>query len=310
MELILHHYDDSSFAEKVRLVLGLKGLAWRSVEIPAWAPKPDYTPLTAGYRRTPALQVGADVYCDTRLIVAELERRAPLPALYPGAPEALARAQSEVLTAWGEQQLFRPLALYVTGLHAERFPREFHHDRATLHGKPPPPLARVVAAARHQRAQFEPQLAWLAGLLADGRDFVLGDAPGVADIAIYTGPWFLERIGGPSELLDRWPRLRAWMTRVAALGHGVRSAMPAAAALAVAAAARPVPLPPPAAYDPPEDIAIGETVELTPLDQRSPAAGTLAWIDAERVVLHVTNARCGTVAVHFPRLGYRLSRAR
>ena len=30
-ELILHHYEGSPFSEKVRLVLGLKGLAWRSV---------------------------------------------------------------------------------------------------------------------------------------------------------------------------------------------------------------------------------------------------------------------------------------
>ena len=68
-ELILHHYDVSNFSEKVRLILGLKELSWDSVQIPATAPKPDYTPLTGGYRRTPALQIGADVYCDTRGII-------------------------------------------------------------------------------------------------------------------------------------------------------------------------------------------------------------------------------------------------
>ena len=55
-ELILHHYDFSSYSEKVRLVLGLKGLTWRSVEISPVLPKPDYMPLTGGYRRAPALQ--------------------------------------------------------------------------------------------------------------------------------------------------------------------------------------------------------------------------------------------------------------
>ena len=34
MSLILHHYDFSNFAEKARLMLGFKGLAWRGVEIP------------------------------------------------------------------------------------------------------------------------------------------------------------------------------------------------------------------------------------------------------------------------------------
>ena len=46
-EIILHHYDRSPFAEKVRSVLGLKGAAWRSVQIPRWMPKPDLIPLQA-----------------------------------------------------------------------------------------------------------------------------------------------------------------------------------------------------------------------------------------------------------------------
>ncbi|RZI55153.1 MAG: glutathione S-transferase family protein, partial [Pseudomonas sp.] len=67
-ELILHHYPTSLFAEKARLMLGFKGLSWRSVNIPSIMPKPDLMPLTGGYRKTPVLQVGADIYCDTALI--------------------------------------------------------------------------------------------------------------------------------------------------------------------------------------------------------------------------------------------------
>ena len=33
-DIILHHYEISPYSEKVRLGLGLKGLAWASVEIP------------------------------------------------------------------------------------------------------------------------------------------------------------------------------------------------------------------------------------------------------------------------------------
>ena len=91
-ELILHHYDFSNYSEKVRLVLGLKGLSWRSVEIPPVLPKPDYLPLTGGYRRAPALQIGAEVYCDTVRITEELERRFPQPSLYPGPDVAAQRA--------------------------------------------------------------------------------------------------------------------------------------------------------------------------------------------------------------------------
>ena len=92
-DMILHHYETSPYAEKVRLGLGLKGLAWASVEIPVIMPKPDLTALTGGYRKTPVLQIGADLYCDSQLIMRELERRHPSPSFYPagrGAADALA----------------------------------------------------------------------------------------------------------------------------------------------------------------------------------------------------------------------------
>ena len=76
-DIILHHYETSPYSEKVRLGLGLKGLAWASVEIPIIMPKPDLTALTGGYRKTPVLQIGADIYCDSQLIMRELERRYP-----------------------------------------------------------------------------------------------------------------------------------------------------------------------------------------------------------------------------------------
>ena len=78
---ILHHYDFSPFAEKIRLCLGLKGLAWHSVIAPSVMPKPDLLPLTGGCRHIPVLQVGADVWCDTRCIARELDRRHPAPPL-------------------------------------------------------------------------------------------------------------------------------------------------------------------------------------------------------------------------------------
>ena len=84
-ELILHHYPTSPFAEKARLLLGFKDLAWRSVQIPPVMPKPDLTALTGGYRKTPVLQIGADIYCDTALIARRLEAYQPQPALLPGA---------------------------------------------------------------------------------------------------------------------------------------------------------------------------------------------------------------------------------
>lgn len=90
--IILHHYPRSPFAEKVRLALGLKRLRYGSVIVPSWMPKPDLVPLTGGYRRTPVMQVGADIFCDTAMILRQLERMQPAPSLYPGAAEGMAEA--------------------------------------------------------------------------------------------------------------------------------------------------------------------------------------------------------------------------
>ena len=82
-DLILHHYPTSPFAEKIRMVLGYKQLSWQSVIIPMMMPKPDVVSLTGGYRRTPFLQIGADIYCDTALICDVLEHIQPARTLYP-----------------------------------------------------------------------------------------------------------------------------------------------------------------------------------------------------------------------------------
>src|SRR6266481_10085343 len=93
-QIIFHNYQRSPFSEKLRLVFGLKRLAWASVEIPNMMPKPDLVALTGGYRKTPVLQIGADIYCDTKLILREIERRHPSPSFYPdgdtGTADALA----------------------------------------------------------------------------------------------------------------------------------------------------------------------------------------------------------------------------
>ena len=47
-QLILHHYPNSPFSEKIRLILGFKSLHWTSVHIPAVMPKPDVVALTGG----------------------------------------------------------------------------------------------------------------------------------------------------------------------------------------------------------------------------------------------------------------------
>ena len=73
LDLILHHYDASPFSQKAQKMLGIKQLPWNSVEMPMTAPKPDLEAITGGYRGTPVLQIGSDVFIDTVAIADALD---------------------------------------------------------------------------------------------------------------------------------------------------------------------------------------------------------------------------------------------
>ena len=88
--IILHHYERSPFSEKIRHALRMKNLGWASVSIPTIMPKPLLMPLTGGYRKTPVMQIGADIFCDTAMILRVLEERFPIPGIDLPGHEGLA----------------------------------------------------------------------------------------------------------------------------------------------------------------------------------------------------------------------------
>ena len=304
--MILHNYEFSNYSEKVRLLLSYKDVSWKSVNIPSYGVKPDYTRLTGGYRRAPALQIGADVYCDTRLIAAVLEDLFPSPTIYPGESMEQVKAQCEAIIYWAENSLMRPLALYVTGLHAEEFPMAFHIDRAKLHGKPPPSLNKVRESARTYFPQMKAQLQWIEGLLSGGQKFILSDALSLADLAVYQCPWFLEKITGSLSLLDGFPKVLQWIDRVRAVGQGERSSISAKVALGLASDSFPKDLIHDTTYQISEKIELGSMVEVCPFNEYSSSYGKLVHVDETRIVICNTSVDLGDIFVHFPRLGYRL----
>jgi glutathione S-transferase len=299
-DLILHHHDPSPFAEKVRLALGLKGLAWQSVQIPMVMPKPALTALTGGYRKTPVLQIGADVYCDTRHIARELERRFPGPSLFPGGTEGVALA----LGYWSDTALFQPGAALSMGTN-EQIPAPVLEDRMAFFDFLEDEDLR--APPDHFFSQFAAGLAQLDRMLADGRPWLLGDAAGWADLACFSPVWMCRgNIAGGDELLAPLARLCDWEARVAALGHGERSELDAEAALAIAREAEPSTGPQVAEGAWPR-LAAGSKVQVAPDDYgRDPTSGELLVLDADEIAILREDASLGRVVIHFPRSGYRV----
>ncbi len=299
-DMILHHYPNSPFSEKVRIAFGVKQAAWKSVVIPNMMPKPDLMPLTGGYRRTPVLQDGADVWCDTKLIAQELQRRRPVPTFYP----AKTAGAAEAIAWWAEQQFMRPTALYVSGINADHMPEGLHADRAKLHGLPQPSIEAVRKAAWHNLQLVRPQVKWIADMLADGRPYLLGDTPCIADFATYHVVWFFRgRHIDCREVLNAHPRLLAWRDRMAGIGHGTRVNIEADEALAEARAASPAA---PRPSQPQEgDPLPGQRARVRASDNAKDwIEGEVHFIDADEIALLHENDEVGQVAVHFPRLGY------
>lgn len=312
-DLILHHYPTSPFSEKVRLVLGYKQLAWKSVIIPAILPKPDVVALTGGYRKTPFLQIGNDIYCDSALICDVLEHIQPTPTLYPESHKGVAR----VLAQWADTTLFWAAMAYnlsPKGASAmfEGAPVEaakaFGADRAAMSTG----MTRLRPA--DATAAYKSYLRRLANML-EGQDFLLGSVPCVADFAAYHPLWFTaKRVPVMADILNATPAVLAWMDRMAALGHSKFEKLSAADSIAISAvstgATGPFTHDADTTFQDEHGIALGSEVTIAAeLFGQEPTAGTLVAATRTRFTLQRTDERAGTVRVHFPRIGYVLKAA-
>jgi len=305
-EIILHHYPQSPVSEKVRIALGIKGLDWRSVTIPRLPPKPDLMPLTGGYRLTPVLQAGADIYCDSICIIRELERRFPEPSLFPGGAAGMIWGVSR----WTDGALFRNVIALVFVDAGESMPAEFWADRGTLYFGADFDQDAIRAQLPELLASIRAQFGWMEARAATGRTFMLGDRPGLPDALCYYLLWFIRgRYSKGPEFLSQFPNLCAWEQRVAALGHGNPSELSAIEALEIAQGAEPA-APEKVDPDDPLGLQLGDPVQVLPegMDGVTAVAGRLRFLDAQTVTLDRDDDRVGRVAVHFPRIGYRIQR--
>jgi glutathione S-transferase len=198
--LRLHRIPWSTNVERVEIALRLKGAPFEYVDHdPA-----DRSAIRAlsGQDLVPVVEVDGDVLADSPAILRWIERRWPDPALWPADPAR--RAETDVFIDWFNLVWKGP-------------PNEID----ALVGEPAPDarrIARLEAELAGSLERFE--------ALLDGRDFLLGDALGAADVNAWP---FLRYVRGcapgdeerfhqilAQHLAPAGPRLRAWIERVGA----------------------------------------------------------------------------------------------
>ena len=299
-DIILHHFDLSPFAEKIRLALGIKNLAWRSVQIPLVMPKPDLMALTGGYRKTPVMQIGADIYCDTQRIARELEQRFPEPTLFPAGNEGLALA----LSAWSDKAFFEPGAGLSMGTNAD-LPEPILTDRKAFFNFMD--FETLDESLPHFYGQLESHVALVERQLSDGREYFLGDGPSWIDILAYFPVWMVRaNVANIDALLNKFEALAGWEARMGAIGHGTRTEIEAADAIATARDSESV-SEARVNSDDPLQLEAGCTVEVSPDDYGIvPVSGDLLQLTSDDIAIRRSDPRAGELVVHFPRIGYRI----
>lgn len=302
-ELILHHYERSPYAEKVRLMFGLSNSRWQSVLSPPWPPRPNIDPLSGGYRRIPIAQCGADIYCDSAVIAQFLAERTGCEALAPTslddeAKALMALAEGEAFfSAIGSVSTPRLLATLLLGF-GPRGMVTFIKDRGELMKGG---AARPARGAR-AKAVFAALLEAIDGRLQH-QDWLGGQQPSLVDLAVYHPLWLHSNVS--RRALSAPPAVQSWYGQMALIGHGQREEISPSQAFAAAREAEPAALPASVAELP---VALGTPVSVAPQDYGVvPVTGELVAVSEQRLVIARDTADFGRVHVHFPRRGYAIT---
>lgn len=300
-DMILYHYALSPYSEKIRAMLGYTGMRWESVTVPEMPPRPQLDRLAGGYRRVPVAQIGADIFCDSRTIAAEIARISgkadlALENCDHEVQEFAARADSEFFlacfgTAMGSRlvkKLFKTLSFLDFG--------RFMWDRINMGRKSSLQQMSGKQAKTLTREYLEQMEKMLEG------DFLFGDQPNIADFSAYHGLWFIQDVA-ELNVVKNYPSVIGWMERINAFGHGTRTEISAEQAIDIAAGRQPRPLP----MDNEDEGWMGQFVSISPSDYgKDPVKGVLVTNLAHSWILQRKVNGSSTVHVHFPKQGFTL----
>jgi glutathione S-transferase len=251
---------------------------WFAVEQPNMMPKPDLVPLTGGYRRIPVLQIGADVYCDSQLIVRVLERLHPRPTMYPDGSEGTCHAWN----LWADRQLFLPIVAVVFADIGHLVPAAFMEDRSKM--MPGRDFSEIPRQAPAAREQVRALVATLEAQLGDGRPFLSAPRSASPMRPHTTRSGSCASLPAPPRCSRPFPHVRGWMERVDAIGNGDLHPLEPSEALAIARTA--TPRPGSVAAGEPNALVAGDAVTVTPDDYGfDPVAGAVVAASEHEIAI-------------------------
>ncbi len=302
-DIILHHYWPSPFAHKIRLALGLSGVAWKSVEIPRVPPKPLLMPLTAGYRRTPVLQSGADVYCDTQNIVRALTELTDDRKLLPHDQ----RGKILAFTDWADGAVFNLAARVVLTSALDTAPPEFIQDRGGLYFGPNWTPEGLRSQLPGVILQLAAHLNSIDQGLSDQGGYASDDLS-YADVTIAYLAWFIRgRWDQGPEFLRQFAHIERIEREVHEAAQDNHQELSGEEALAIAERSQSV-SPHGVTAQCGVTLEQGTRVAIKPQAETSdpPVIGRLRYLDRERVSIDHHAPEVGDVVVHLPVAGYQI----
>ncbi|KAK6432600.1 hypothetical protein LTR95_011231 [Oleoguttula sp. CCFEE 5521] len=319
-QLMFYAWTGSPWASKVVAYLALRGIPYTLCEQPITMPRPDLAVLGLKYRRIPVLAWGRDIYCDSSLIIAKLEKWiSGMDYKAIGAGDSTGKALEHLLEKWTDVAVFAPAAGAISSsLELVQDP-SFQKDREELWGRPwtKEEQDRLRPAGLvNLRANFD----FLEVLLGDGRKWVNGgDGPGLADIhGAWIFSWMLSLPNGlPEDFFSTrdYPKTRAWIKRYdEALAAAQKSApqptkIKGADALKKITSADFVSDTELQVEEDPTGLTFEEKVEMFPIDTGSKQrdAGRLVILKKSEMAISTrTQKGDAEVRIHYPRFNFSI----
>ena len=302
---IFHHYPQSPIAEKIRITFGIMGMEWQSVQIPRIPPKPLLMPLTGGYRRTPVLQLGADIFCDSQAIAWQLGLQNSNAPAYQLSNKSL----ELILGSFGEAILFSLSVRVVLTTSMGKAPEEFIKDRGSLYFEPGWTVEEMKNSLPSILLQLQAAFDLINHHLLENGPFINGDIPSYSDAVVQHCVWFLcGRWEGGIDFIKPFDAVCKQREAIASLGHGISHDISAEQALETATKNIPnAPMGINCKFT--GGLRRGQRVKIRPNGRTSDpdVIGALRYLDETVIIIDYEHEETGQVAIHFPVLGYQIS---